>query len=40
MTGKPRCIGTWINGKLTGDGVEIYDNTGTLMSIGNYKEGI
>ena len=39
MTGKPRCIGAWVNGKLTGDGVEIYDNTGVLMSIGNYHEG-
>ena len=39
-TGKRRCIGTWVNGKLNGDGVEIYDNLGVLMSIANYKEGL
>lgn len=38
-TGRPRCIGTWINGKLHGENIEIYENTGMLMSVGNYDNG-
>jgi antitoxin component YwqK of YwqJK toxin-antitoxin module len=38
-TGNPRCIGTWIGGKLHGENIEIYENTGKLMSVGNYVEG-
>ena len=38
-TGKPRCIGSWVLGKLHGENVEIYDSQGTLASIGHYTNG-
>ena len=39
LTGKKKCNGHWLNEKLEGEGIEMFDSNEILMSVGTYKSG-